>query len=82
MDRRYSDPRIALLFFSFSNKIYYYGNVLKGVEKMIGRKLLGVDFFSFNFDAMAFNAAITSVLSGISLVREKIFLAYSQTVNF
>lgn len=50
MDRRYSDPRIALLFFSFSNEIYYYGNVLKGVEKMIGRKLLGVDFFSFNFD--------------------------------
>lgn len=49
-DRRYSDPRIALLFFSFSNEIYYYGNVLKGVEKMIGRKLLGVDFFSFNFD--------------------------------
>lgn len=49
-DRRYSDPRIALLFFSFSNEIYYYGNVLKGVEKMIGRKLLAVDFFSFNFD--------------------------------
>lgn len=55
-DCRYSDPRIAPLFFSFSNEIYYYGNVLKGVEKMIGRKLLGVDFFSrvsdfsFNFD--------------------------------
>lgn len=52
----YSELRIASLFISFSNEMYYYRNVLKGVEKMIRRKLLGVDFFSrrsflsFSFD--------------------------------